>query len=61
MCIAENGSHVVALSIDHSADQHPIRLHLVECYIGLERHEVEAGEQTLIIQWRTRLWKVLFR
>ena len=58
--IAENGAHVVALSINHSADQHPIRLHLVECHIGLERHEVEAGEQTLIIQRSAGLWKVLF-
>ena len=38
MCITENGTHVVALSIDHSADQHPIGLHLVEYHIGLERH-----------------------
>ena len=43
MCITENGTHVVALSIDHSADQHPIGLHLVEYHIGLERHEFRCG------------------
>ena len=61
MCITENGTHVVALSIDHSADQHPIGLQLVECHIGLERHEVESGEQALVIQRSAGLWKVLFR
>ena len=34
---------------------------LVECHIGLERHEEEAGEQALIIQRSAGLWKVLFR
>jgi len=61
MCITENRAHVVTLSVEHSTDQHPIRLHLVECPIELERHKAEAGEQALIIQRSAGLWKVLFR
>ena len=38
MCVAEKRAHIIALSIDDSADKHPIRFDFVEHQIGLEHY-----------------------
>ena len=38
MCVAEKRAHIIALSIDDSANKHPIRFDFVEHQIGLEHY-----------------------